>query len=203
MLVERYKMIVMGTSAGGMQALREVLSALPEPFPLPIAIVQHIDGHSDGFLAEYLNRESTLTVKEAEDKEPLQAGCAYLAPPGYHLLIETDFTLSLSADARVNYSCPSIDVLFESASDAFEEALIGVVLTGGNADGSHGLKLIKSRGGLAIVQDPQTASCAAMPLAALKNVHADHVVQLREIAPLLAMLAVSVCGVKDDPAAIS
>jgi two-component system chemotaxis response regulator CheB len=180
-----YKAIVMGTSAGGMQALTVILGALPATFPLPIIIVQHMNEQADGFLAEYLNRLSHLRVKEAEDKEPLKKGTVYLAPAGYHLLVEADLTLGLSVDPRVNYSCPSIDVLFESASDAFEETLIGVVLTGANSDGSKGLKIIKERGGLAIVQDPHTATARAMPDAAIAAMSVDHVVALACLAPLL------------------
>ncbi len=180
-----YKAIVIGVSAGGLQALKTVLPALPESFPLPIAIVQHIGERSDGFMAEYLDQASQLTVKEAEDKEPLSSGTAYLAPPGYHLLIEPDRTFGLSVDARVNYSCPSIDVLFESAAEVFAESLIGIVLTGANADGAQGLKIIKERGGLAIVQNPENAESAAMPKAAISATQVDYVVNLEQIAPLL------------------
>ena len=181
----RYAAVVIGVSAGGIEALKVLLPALPASFPLPIAIVQHRDQRSDGFLAHYLNTMSGITVSEAEDKDPLCGGHAYLAPAGYHLLIEADRSLSLSVDGRVNFSCPSVDVLFESAADAFAEALIGVVLTGANADGAHGLKTIKDRGGLAVVQDPRTASSAAMPTAALGATPVDHVVDLVQIAPLL------------------
>ena len=177
--------MVIGVSAGGIEALKVILAPLPASFPLPIAIVQHRDERPDGFLAEYLNRLSGVVVSEAEDKEPLCAGHAYLAPAAYHLLIESDRSFSLSVDPRVNYSCPSIDVLFESAADAFAESLIGIVLTGANADGARGLKAIKARGGLAIVQNPQTAQAPAMPRAALEAAVVDYVVDLQQIAPLL------------------
>ncbi len=179
----------MGMSAGGMHALQTILPALPRSFPLPIAIVQHLSPHYDSYLAEYLDRISSISVKEAEDKEPLQRGTVYLAPPNYHLLVEPDQTFSLSVDARVNYCCPSIDVLFESASDVFEEALIGVVLTGANADGSCGLKIIKARGGLTIVQNPATAESPYMPRAALDAASADYVVDIGSIAPLFRRLS--------------
>ncbi len=184
-----YEAIVIGVSAGGLQALKILLPMLPLTFALPIAIVQHIGERSDGFLAEYLNGVSSISVREAEDKEPLQPGIAYLAPPGYHLLIDPDRSFSLSVDGRVNYSCPSIDVLFESAADVFHESLIGIVLTGANSDGALGLKAIKERGGLAIVQNPETAESPAMPKAALAAVAADYVLDLEEIAPLLVKLA--------------
>jgi two-component system chemotaxis response regulator CheB len=184
----RYEAVVIGVSAGGIEALKVILAPLPASFPLPITIVQHRDERPDGFLAEYLNRLSGVSVSEAEDKEPLRAGHAYLAPAGYHLLIESDRTFSLSVDPRVNYSCPSIDVLFESAADAFAESLIGIVLTGANADGARGLKAIKARGGLAIVQNPQTAQAAAMPRAALEATAVDYLVDLPQIAPLLLQI---------------
>ncbi len=150
--------------------------------------MQHRNQRSDGFLADYLNALSRIAVSEAEDKEPFCAGHAYLAPAGYHLLIESDRSLSLDVDLRVNYACPSIDVLFESAADVFAAALIGVVLTGANADGARGLKAIKEHGGLAVVQDPQTA-LAAMPRAALEATPVDHVVDLLQIAPLLIRMS--------------
>jgi two-component system chemotaxis response regulator CheB len=184
-----YEAVVIGVSAGGIEALRVILPALPASFPLPIAIVQHRNERGGGFLAEYLNQMSKVTVSEAEDKEPLCAGHAYLAPAGYHLLIEPDHSFSLSIDARVNFSCPSIDVLFESAADVFAESLIGIVLTGANADGAQGLKAVKARGGLAIVQDPKSAQAIAMPRAALQATAVDHVVDLKKIAPLLMQLS--------------
>jgi two-component system, chemotaxis family, protein-glutamate methylesterase/glutaminase len=184
----RYKAVVVGLSAGGMQALKIFVPALPASFPLPVAIAQHNSEDSDGFLAEYLNQIAALPVKEAEDKEPLCAGHIYLAPAGYHLLIEEDHTFGLSVDPRVNYCCPSIDVLFESAADAFGESLIGVVMTGANGDGSHGLKTIKSRGGSAIVQNPATAEAHHMPQAALDATPVDHIVEIEELAPLLVRL---------------
>jgi len=136
-----------------------------------------------------LGQSSQIVVKEAEDKEPLRSGIAYLAPPGYHLLIEPDRSFSLSVDARVNYSCPSIDVLFESAAHVFGESLIGVVLTGANKDGAQGLKIIKEHGGLAIVQNPESAEARSMPQAALAAVSADYVVDLEQLAPLLVQLS--------------
>ena len=164
-----FSAVVIGSSAGGMRAVTAVLSKLPVSFAPTIAIVQHIDDRSDGFLSEYLNRASAIAVKEAEDKEPLRPGTAYVAPPGYHLLIEPGGIFSLSIDERVNFVRPAADVLFESAADVFGDGLIGVVLTGANADGAHGLKHIKKRGGFAIVQNPKTAESKCMPEAALAS----------------------------------
>jgi two-component system chemotaxis response regulator CheB len=185
----RYAAVVIGVSAGGIEALKLLLPALPASFPLPIAIVQHRDRRSNGFLADYLNAMTTITVSEAEDKEPFCAAHAYLAPAGYHLLIESDRSLSLTVDERVNHSCPSVDVLFESAANVFAHSLIGIVLTGANADGARGLKTIKARGGLAVVQDPQTAAAMTMPRAALDATPVDHVVPLERIAPLLIQIS--------------
>ncbi len=183
-----YEAVVMGLSAGGMNVLKTIIPALPATFPLPIAIVQHIAPSSDGYLAEYLGQISAIPVKEAEDKEILRGGTAYLAPAGYHLLIEANRTFSLSIDESVNYCCPSIDVLFDSAADVYRQNLIGIVLTGANADGSKGLKKIKEGGGLAIVQDPLTAEVPYMPQAALNATVIDYILDVSQIAPLLARL---------------
>ncbi len=180
--------IVIGVSAGGLHALGVMLPALPGSLRAPVAVVQHIERRSDAFLAEYLNSRSVLNVKEAEDKEPLCAGYVYVAPAGYHLLIESDRSFSLSLDEKVNYCRPSIDVLFESAADAYGAHVIGVVLTGANTDGAKGLKAIKGRGGIAIVQNPLTAHAAFMPQAALDAVSVDHVTDIENIAPLLVEL---------------
>ncbi|HBP87201.1 MAG: chemotaxis protein CheB [Nitrospira sp.] len=189
-----YEAVVIGTSAGGMNALKTILPTLPESFPLPIAVVQHIVKNSESYLAEYLNRISALTVKEAEDKEFMRQGTVYLAPPGYHLFIEPDRSFSLSQDPRVNFSCPAIDILFESAADAFENRLIGLILTGANSDGSLGLKTVKTQGGLSIVQNPETAEAGYMPRAALDAAGADHILNLEQIAPLLLQLRESPVG---------
>ena len=183
-----FEAAVIGVSAGGLHALKTILPALPAAFPLPIAIVQHLDAQSDTYLTEYLNRISAITVKEAEDKEAPLPGTAYLAPAGYHLLIEPDRSFSLSVDEKVNFARPCIDLLFESAADAFGPALIGIVLTGANADGARGLKAIKRHGGLAIVQNPKTAEVAFMPKAALEATVVDHVASLEHIALLLREL---------------
>ncbi|MCF8495716.1 MAG: chemotaxis protein CheB [Alphaproteobacteria bacterium] len=183
-----HEAIVIGVSAGGMEALKSILSVLPPSFSIPVAIVQHVARTSDSYLVEYLNRLSVLTVKEAESGESLTPGTVYLAPPGYHLLIESDRTFSLSVDARVNFSCPSIDVLFESAAEVFRSRLVGVVLTGANADGSQGIRKIKEYGGLAVVQNPKTAQASYMPQAALNVVKPDFILNLEQIAPFLAEL---------------
>jgi len=185
----KYTAIVIGVSAGGMNALGKILPVLPEDFPLPVIIVQHLSPQSDNYMIRYFDNNSNIKVREAEEKEPVKPGVAYFAPPNYHLLIEQDHTFSLSTEGRVNYSRPSVDVLFESALDAYCSGLIGIILTGANNDGSRGLKRIKECGGLAIVQEPASAEVSAMPEAALKLTAVDYVLKLEEIAPLLVKLS--------------
>lgn len=195
----RYEAIVIGVSAGGMNALGTILSCLPIDFALPIIIVQHMDPESRDYLPDHLDRKCNISVKEAEEKERIVKGVAYIAPPNYHLLLEEDRTFSLSADELVNYSRPSIDVMFESAADVYGRRLVGVVLTGANADGSEGLKKIKRAGGLAIVQDPTTAHVDIMPKAAIAASKVDHVLALEEIADLFKKLSNASHGDETKP----
>lgn len=184
-----YQAIVLGVSAGGVSALKSLLGALPADLPWPMLIVQHISPGSDGSLAKVLEHGCPLRVKEAEERERIEPGTVYLAPANYHLMVERDGTLALSTDAAVSFARPSIDVLFESAARAFGPALIGVILTGANADGSQGLRAIKEKGGLAVVQDPADAANPGMPLAALAAVRADYVVPLAGLGALFQALA--------------
>ncbi len=183
-----YSLVVVGASLGGTHAITALLNSLPQDFPLPLAIVQHRGKDSDGTLQAVFQRASTLPVIEVEDKQPITAGAAYLAPADYHLLVECD-TFALSTDEPVLYARPSIDVLFESAADAYGAGVIGIILTGASADGARGLAAIKSQQGIAVVQEPATAECSVMPAAALGAVGADFVVPLIEIAPLLIKLS--------------
>jgi two-component system chemotaxis response regulator CheB len=178
----------MGGSAGALDALNQILPALPAGFPIPIALVLHVHPSKPSYLARVLGARCALTVKEAEDKEPIAPAMLYLAPPNYHLLIERRGCFSLSADDPVLFSRPAIDVLFESAADAFGPALTGLLLTGGSEDGARGLAEIKRKGGLTVVQDPSTASVPAMPEAALRLAPIDHVLPLAEIGLFLARL---------------
>ena len=180
-----YKAVVIGVSAGGINALKVIFTNISENFKLPVIVVQHLHAHSDTFLANYLNSLSHLHIKEAEDKEQICAGTAYIAPANYHLLIEEDRTLSLNTDERVNYSRPSVDVLFNSAADVYGSKLIGIVLTGANDDGVTGMKRIKKYGGLTIVQDPKNAEVDYMPRSVLKEVPVDYVLTLEKIGILL------------------
>ena len=184
----KYKAIVIGTSAGGLEALAKVLPALRKDLPVPIIIVLHISASSDSYLIDYLDGMTNIKVKEAEDKEFLKPSTIYFAPPDYHLLIEEDFSLSLSNSEKVNYSRPSIDVLFETATWAYKSSLIGVVMTGANGDGTDGLKFIKNAGGYTIVEDPKTAAFSRMPESAIENEAPDLIIKLEGIGKTLNSL---------------
>lgn len=184
----RYKAIVIGASAGGMEAIKTILMPLRAGFAAAILIVQHLSAHSDGYMARYLNEQCKINVKEADEKEKILPGNAYIAPANYHLLVEKDETLSLSVDPKVNYSRPAIDVLFDSAAEVYRDKLIGIILTGANNDGSKGLKKIRELGGLAIVQDPSTAEADFMPKAAIKITEVDYILSLKEISHKLIKL---------------
>ncbi len=182
-----YKAIVIGVSAGGLNALRKIFSILPEDFKTPLIIVQHVSPNSNSEWIGFMNNKSRLHLKEADEKEKITSGHAYFAPPNYHLLIEKNQTFSLTIDERVNFSRPSIDVLFESAAEAYHNKLIGIVLTGANNDGTAGLKKIKEAGGLTIVQDPLNAEVPYMPQYAIA-IDPDYILPLDKIIELLIML---------------
>lgn len=186
----RYEIVVVGSSWGGLTALRIVLGALPGDFRLPVVIAQHrsVDSRDQG-LASYYDERCQLRVCTVEDKQPIEGGAVYFAPPDYHLLVDRD-SFALSVDQHVQFSRPSIDVLFESAVDSFGSGVIGVILTGANADGAEGLAAVDAAGGFTIVQDPSEAEKAEMPSAALDAVpEAGAVLGLQEIGPYLTKLA--------------
>ncbi len=172
-----YKIVVIGVSAGGMSTLPNIFKSLPQDFPLPIAVVQHLHPMQNKFYLDYYSANSKLNISEALDKQPILSGNIYFAPPDYHLLIEGNLHFSLSTDDKVNYSRPSIDVLFESAAEAFEHQVIGVLLTGANNDGAKGCKLIRSYDGKVIVQSPEDAEFPYMPQSAI------NMTQVNIIAP--------------------
>jgi two-component system chemotaxis response regulator CheB len=178
------EIVVIGTSYGGLSALQILLPALAEDFPLPIVVVQHRRKDNDDGLCDFLRKRSHLPLSEPNDKEAIEPGRVYLAPRDYHLLIDQG-SFALSTDSPVIHARPSIDVLFESAADAYRERAVGVVLTGANRDGGIGLARIKAQGGLAIVQNPETAESPAMPRAAIAATQVDRVLPLDEIAPFL------------------
>lgn len=178
-------LVVIGASWGGLDALTTLVRGLPPDFPVPVAIVQHRGPDTESFLSGLLQQWTTLTVCEPEDKDALRPGHIYVAPANYHLLIEEGH-LSLTTEAPVRYSRPSIDVMFGSAAHAYGKRLIGVVLTGANEDGSRGLQCIADYGGYCIVQDPGTAEVATMPAAALRRVPQASCLPLERIAEHVA-----------------
>lgn len=177
--------VVIGASAGALEALSVVLPALPAGYALPVFVVVHLPPDKRSMLAELFQAKCRIPVREAEDKEPISGGTIYFAPPNYHLLIEVDRSVALSSDEPVLYSRPSIDVLFESAADAYGPALVAVVMTGANGDGAEGMRAVVNAGGRAIVQDPVGAFASAMPEAARTACPGARVLSLEEIAVYL------------------
>lgn len=185
----KYEAVVIGTSAGGLYALTTILEVLPPNYPLPIIIVQHRSKEERTLLEEVLSQKCKIKISQADEKQKIEKGIVYFAPPDYHLLIEQNRTFSLSSDARVNYSRPSIDVLFESAAFAYKNKLLAIILTGANHDGAAGIKTIKSFGGNTIAQDPLNAMFPAMPKAAIDTGSVQQILPLAEISTFLLNLA--------------
>ena len=180
--------MVIGASHGGLSALQLILPELAPDFPLPVVVVQHRKKDGDDGLCEYLKKRSRLPLTEPDDKEKVEPGRVYLAPRDYHLLIEESI-FALSTESPVAFARPSIDVLFESAADIYRDRIIGVILTGSNQDGAKGLAKIKSWGGLAVVQEPESAESRAMPDAAIAAATpVDRILPLPQIAPFLNKL---------------
>jgi two-component system chemotaxis response regulator CheB len=182
------ELVIIGASWGGLHAVGEILSGLPEDFPAPMLVVQHRAEDAEDVLAGLLDRRGPLSVLDADDKAPLVPGCIRVAPPGYHVLVERGH-VELSTEALVHFSRPSIDVALETGARAYGAALVGVVLTGANDDGAHGLAEVRRHGGMAIVQDPGTAERSTMPQAAIAAADPQVVAGLQDIAPLLVQLA--------------
>jgi two-component system chemotaxis response regulator CheB len=180
----RHRLVVMGGSLGGFNALKVLLGGLPVAFGLPLAIVLHRASDDGADLPRLLRRYSALPIVDVEDKQSIEPGRVYLAPVGYHLLVEPG-SFALSTDRPVWFARPSIDVLFESAAEAYGATVIGVALTGASPDGAEGLAGIKRQGGLVIVQEPGSAESPVLPRAALAATTVDHVLPLGAIAPLL------------------
>ena len=180
-----YELIVVGASWGGLHAVRALLEGLPDEVSVPLVLAQHRSPEaSRRGLEDLLQARTPRTVCEAGDKQAIQPGHVYVAPPDYHLLVERG-SFALSVDERVQHARPSVDVLFESADDAYGEQLIGVVLTGANEDGAAGLARIKEAGGVAIVQEPDEAERRSMPDAAIAATSADAILPLTQIGPFL------------------
>jgi two-component system, chemotaxis family, protein-glutamate methylesterase/glutaminase len=181
-------MVAIGTSWGGLDALALLLGGLAPDFGAAITIVQHRSASSpEGAMTRYLQGRCALSVVDAEDKEPIEGGRVYLAPPDYHLLVDID-SLGLTLEAPVGHSRPSVDVLFESAADSYGPALAAVVLTGANADGSRGIMSVRARGGVVLAQDPAEAERSEMPLAAIATGAVQEVHTLKGLAARLTEL---------------
>jgi two-component system chemotaxis response regulator CheB len=177
--------IVMGASSGGVEALSLLLPALPAGSRVPVFVVLHVPRERPSRLAEIFTSKCVVPVREAEDKLPVEPGTVYFAPPDYHLLVDVGPAIALSADDEVNFSRPSIDVLFESAADLYGTRLLGIILTGANEDGTNGLEAIHRAGGIAIVQQPEGARSPHMLKSALARTPQVRVLSLEQIATLL------------------
>lgn len=188
MTAEATRAVAIGGSAGAVQALSRILPALTEDLAAPVLVVVHVPPDRENALVPLFQSKCRVTVKEAEDKEPAQPGVVYFAPSDYHLLVEADGSLSLSSDDLVNHSRPAIDVLLESAADAFGSSLVAVVLTGANDDGARGLKAVIEAGGRGVVEDPADAYASTMPQAALRACPSASVMTLDAIASYLSSL---------------
>ena len=180
--------IVVGASAGGVEALSEILPALRRDARVSVFVVLHQPRERSSLLLDIFRPKCALPVSEPDDKEAVQRGRIYFAPADYHLMIEAGPNMALSIDSLVNYSRPSIDILFETAAEVYGRRLLAIVLSGGNEDGAQGAAVVKDAGGMVIVQDPETAKVSAMPKFALDRVDVDLVLSLPQIAELLSTL---------------
>jgi len=181
----RIEAIVIGASAGGVEALGLILPSLPAKFRPAVLIVLHLPRERPSLLVEIYEKRCALPIREADDKEPIEPGTIYFAPPDYHMLVERNRQIALSTEEPVHFSRPSVDVLFESAADVFGSRLLGVILTGANEDGAAGLHAIHRAGGVTVVQQPDSAKVPLMVVSALQRNPADFVLSLPEIAELL------------------
>lgn len=179
--------LVIGASSGAIEALNQLLPVVPPEARIPIVVVVHLPPNRPSLLAEIFAKRCLVPVREPEDKEPITRGSIWFAPANYHLLVEADRSFALSIDVPVNFSRPSIDVLFESAADAFGQNLCCVVLTGANEDGAQGASSIRRQGGLVIVQEPGSAEAKEMPTAAIARANPQIVATLPEIADLIRL----------------
>lgn len=179
--MSNYSAIVIGVSAGGLDALMYIFENLKEDFPMPIILVQHLHSNSKSELAEILSRNTEMKVKEVNEVVAAECGVIYTAPPDYHIIAERNRTISIYYDEKVNYSRPSIDVLFESAAYVWGKELIGIIMTGSNNDGSNGIEVIKKYGGLTIAENPETAEYPVMPKYAIETGCIDKVLTKEEI----------------------
>jgi len=186
-----FRVVVIGSSAGGGKALREILSGLPADYGLPILVVQHLHPGDNGGFAEHLDREIKVPVVTPCDKQKIVPGHVYVAPANYHVLLEQNGTIALSTEGRVNWSRPSIDILFDSAAQAWGEKVIAILLSGASSDGTEGMRTLHILGGLTVVQDPRTAEYPVMPRSAIYAGVVDRVMSIERIRELLIEIGTS------------
>lgn len=188
--VPAFNVVAMAASAGGLNAISAVLSSLPEDFPIPIVIVQHLDPRHRSLMAEILSRNTGLRVKQAAEGDKIQPSTVYIAPPDRHLLVNPDGTLALTQTELVHFVRPSADLLFESAAASYKERSIAVVLSGTGSDGSMGAQAVKKMGGTVICQSPESAEFTGMPTATMETKCVDFLLPLEEIASALVTLVI-------------
>lgn len=187
-VTQTIEVIVIGGSAGSLDVILKLIPALRPRLPVAIIIITHRKASSEEILVDLLNAKSTWPVREAEEKDPITPNTIYIAPTDYHLLIEQDRSFSLDVSEKINYSRPSIDITFESAAEVYGPSVLGILLSGANADGVKGLQYIKARGGLCIVQDPDTADVDYMPRQAIEQVKVDKVLPADQLADYINKL---------------
>ncbi len=190
-----FDVVALASSAGGLNALTEVLGGLTRDFPAALVVVQHLDPRHRSLMADILSRRTGLVVEQAEDGERLCAGAVYIAPPNKHLLVNADGTISLSQTELVHFVRPSADLLFESTAASYKDRAIAVVLSGTGSDGAMGVRAIKKMGGTVIVQDQRSAEFTGMPGAAIETGLVDFILPLNEIAH--ALLSLVTAGEED------
>ncbi len=190
-----FGIVAIAASAGGLKAVSKVISTLPANFPVPIAIVQHLDPKHRSLMADILSRRTKLQVKQAQQRELMNPGTIYIAPPNYHLLVTSQGCVKLTQSQVIHFVRPSADVLFESVADSYKSRAIAVVLTGTGVDGAMGVREIKQKGGTVIVEDSNTCEFDGMPKAAIRTGVVDQILPLSEIATALITL---VMGAKVD-----
>ena len=180
--------VLIGSSLGGVPLLQHIFAALPKTYPIPVLVVQHVHPEQGESPAHVINADVAIRVKDAEDKEPIEPGTAYFAPPGYHLLVERDQRIALSVDEKVNWSRPSVDVLFQSAVYLWAPHLLGIVLSGANSDGAAGIVTLKQHGCMTLAQEPSEAKRAEMPASAIATGCVDEVLGIAKIASMMSHL---------------
>lgn len=185
-----FDIVAIAVSADGLKALSQIFSTLSADFPVPIVLVKHLAAEYRSYLAEILGRTTSLTVKQAEDGEEIHRGAIYIAAPNYHLVVKRG-SLALTQTAKIHFSRPSADVLFQSVAESYKERSLAVVLTGGDSDGAQGVQAIKKMGGVVIAQDRETSKVFGMPAAAIATGCVDYILPLNEIAGAIANLVMT------------